>query len=154
MTDTLVTSNFPEDNQRHALIYQAGISTINQGVRLLYRVSNKALRYNQQIHIGNLGYDRSYEGLIEYRPDSGILSIRFPNECAGIGRIRNNKGVRMIAYYRNLYTGYVREITIGPSTTLDASTTELIIYNTDLSKDLVVSFDVYLVKSLKMKSAL
>jgi hypothetical protein len=154
MTDTLVLSTFPEDNQRHALIYDTGISTVNQGVRLLYRISNPILRYTQQLHIGNLGYDRSYEGLIHYRAKNGVLTIQFPTECAGVGRIRNNKGFRMVAYYRDKTRGFVRELPIQSSTVLDARTTELVVYNMDQCNDLVVCFEVYLVKDAKLKSAL
>lgn len=148
-TDTLITKYFPEDNQRHSLIYEdRTIATINQGIRLLYRVSNTILRYRQSISIQNLFMDRSYEGLIRYNQDQGTLHIRFPSECTGIGNIYNNANCKMITYYRNPDNSYVKEIQITPHTTLDISRNseiELIVY-TQFKKDLIVSFDVYLAK--------
>lgn len=148
-TDTLVRDFFPEDNQRHSLFYEdKTIQTLNQGIRILYRVSNQMLRYRQQISVKNLFLDRSYEGLIHHHREHGTLTIRFPSECMGIGRIHNNLNCRMVTYYRHEATGTVREIEITPQTTIDVSRNrdmELIIY-TNYEKSLVVSFDVYLRK--------
>lgn len=149
-TETLVRDYFPEDNQRHSLFYEdSTIQTLNQGIRFLYRVSNSMLRYRQQISIQNLFLDRSYEGLIRHNIEQGILHIRFPSECVGIGRIQNNAKCRMVSYYRQADTGYVREIQITSKTTIDVARNpnmELTIY-TNFEKNLVVSFDVYLVKN-------
>lgn len=148
-TDTLTLNYFPEDHQRHSLIYEdKTVTTLNQGIRLLYRISNSILCYRQTISIQNLFMDRSYEGLIRYNQDQGTLHIRFPSECSGIGNISNNSKCKMVTYYRNLENGYVKEIQITPQTTIDLSRNpemELIIY-THFEKDLVVSFDVYLLK--------
>ena len=148
-TDTLVTDSFPEDNQRHAFIYEdRTITTLNQGVRLLYRVSNSILRYRQHISVKSLFMDRSYEGLIRHNEEQGFLHIRFPPECTGIGHISNNAKCKMVTYYRNPENGYVREIQLTPHTTIDVSRNpdmELIVY-TNFEKELVVSFDVYLTK--------
>lgn len=154
-SDTLVRDFFPEDTQRHALFYEdPNIQTLNQGIRFLYRVSNHMLRYRQQISLQNLFQDRSYEGLIHHRPEHGILTIRFPSECIGIGHIRNNRGCRMVTYSR--HSGTVREITVTPRTTMDLLRNremELIIYTT-FDKTLVISFDVYLQKVSSPRSAL
>lgn len=158
-TDTLVTKYFPEDNQRHSLIYEdRTITTLNQGIHLLYRVSNSMLRYRQHISVKNLFMDRSYEGLIRHNEEQGFLHIRFPSECTGIGRITNNVKCKMVTYYRNPENSYVKEIQITPHTTLDILRNpemELIIY-TQFKKDLVISFDVYLSKKnqLPIRSSL
>lgn len=148
-TDTLITKYFPEDNQRHSLIYEdRTITNLNQGIRLLYRVSNTILRYRQSISIQNPFMDRSYESLIRYNQDQGTLHIRFPSECTGIGNIYNNANCKMVTYYRNPENGYIKEIQITPNTTIDLSRNpemELIIY-THFEKELVISFDVYLLK--------
>ncbi len=148
-TDTLTLNHFPEDNQRHSLIYEdKTVTTLNQGIRLLYRISNLILRYRQTISIQNLFMDRSYEGLIRYNQDQGTLHIRFPSECTGIGNIYNNTHCKMVTYYRNPESGYIKEIQITSHTTIDLSRNpemELIVY-TQFEKDLVVSFDVYLLK--------
>jgi hypothetical protein len=92
--------------------------------------------------------DRSYEGLIRYNQDQGTLHIRFPSECTGIGNIYNNTHCKMVTYYRNPESGYIKEIQITSHTTIDLSRNpemELIVY-TQFEKDLVVSFDVYLLK--------
>lgn len=153
-TDTLTLSYFPEDHQRHLFIYEdKTVTTLNQGIRLLYRISNSILRYRQTIPIQNLFMDRSYESLIRYNQDQGTLHIRFPSECSGIGNINNNSKCKMVTYFRNPENGYVKEIQITPHTTIDMSRNpemELIIY-TQFEKDLVVSFDVYLVKKMNVQ---
>lgn len=147
--DTLVRDFFPDDNQRHSLFYEdPTIQTLNQGIRFLHRVSNQMLRYRQHISLLNLFMDRSYEGLIRHNENEGLLHIRFPSECAGIGGIHTNCNCKMVTYYRHPESGYVREIQITPKTTIDVSRNrdiELTIY-TNFQKDLVVSFDVYLLK--------
>lgn len=149
-TDTLVLTYFPEDTQRHSLIYEdRTITTLNQGICLLYRVSNMILRYRQNISIQNLFMDRSYEGLIRHNEKLGFLHIRFPSECRGIGRIHNSANCRMVSYYCNQENGYSKEIQITPHTTIDVSRNpdmELTVY-TNFEKNLVVSFDVYLQKN-------
>lgn len=158
-TDTLVTKHFPEDNQRHALIYEdQTIITLNQGIHLLYRISNSILRYRQHISVKNLFMDCSYEGLIRYNQDQGTLHIRFPSECTGIGNICNNAQCKMVTYYRNTEYGYIKEIQITSHTTIDLSRNpeiELIVY-TQFKKDFIVSFDVYLAKKehLPIRSSL
>jgi hypothetical protein len=146
-TDTLVRDVFPEDNQRHLLIYEdRAIQTVNEGVRRLYRISNPLLRYQQRLPINNLTMDRSYEGLIRHNKEMGVLTVRFPSECAGIANIQNNRNCKMAIYYRDTQTGYVREVSIKPHMIIDASRNiELIVY-TNYHNDLVVSFDVYLMK--------
>lgn len=156
-TDTLVRDYFPEDNQRHSLFYEdSTIQTLNQGIRFLYRVSNQMLRYRQHLSLQNLFMDRSYEGLIRHHPEQGTLIIRFPYECVGVGQIQNNQNCRMVSYYRNANSGYVREIQITPETTIDLSRNremELTVY-TNFKDNLVVSFDVYLQKRPTPRSAL
>ena len=140
---------YPEDNQSHTFIYEdRTIQTLHQGLLTIHRVSNSLLRYRQVISLNDPVMDSSYKGLIRYNQDQGILSIRFPSECDGVGRIRNTGGSRMVTYYRNTDTGYVKEIQIKPNTTLDVSRNkdiELIVY-TDQRRDMIVSFDVYLIK--------
>jgi hypothetical protein len=145
--DTLVRDVFPEDNQRHLLIYEdRTLQSMGDGMRRLYRISNPLLRYHQRLPINNLTMDRSYEGLIRHNEEMGVLTIRFPSESAGIGNIQNNRNCKMSIYYRDTQTGYVREVSITSRMILDASRNiELIVY-TNYHPDLVVSFDVYLMK--------
>lgn len=154
--DTLVTSLFPEDTQPHTLIYyDRSLRTINQGVRMLHRISNPILRLHQQIPLRNLFLDRSYDGHIRHNEEQGILTITIPSPCFAVGGIRNNKSCKMVTYYRHKENGYIKEIQLTPALLFDTKNHEvtLTIY-TQYHSDLIVSFDVFLVKSNAMISKL
>lgn len=154
--DTLVTSIFPEDTQPHVLIYyDRTLRTINQGLRMLHRISNPIVRVRQSISIRNLFLDRSYEGHIRHNPEQGILVITIPQECFAVGQIRNNRSCKMVTYYRNKKNGYVKEIQLTPHHLFDTKNNEIeIIIYTNHHADLIVSFDVFLVKSKTLISKL
>jgi hypothetical protein len=147
-TDTLVTYAFPEDTQPHTLIYyDRSLRTINDGVRMLHRISNPILRLHQQLPIQNLFLDRSYEGHIRHNEEQGILTITIPSECIAVGGIRNNKSCKMVTYYRNKENGYVKEIQLSPDHYFDTKNHEVkITIYTQHHRNLIVSFDVFLVK--------
>lgn len=143
------TKFFPEDDQKHAMIYRdPQIQTLNEGLRILYRVSNPILCYTQRISIRAPTLDRSYENHIRHNEEQGLFYVSFPAECTYMTNFRtNHPSCRMVTYYRDPDSGYVKELTVTPQLELrNAKGVEILLY-TNHKTDLVLSYDVYLMKT-------
>lgn len=140
-------ATFPEDNQRHAMIYQdQTIHTLNEAVRMLYRVSNPILCYTQRIAIRYPTLDRAYENHVRHNEEQGLFYLTFPEECAYMARFRSNLPCKMVTYYRDMKSETIKEIEIKPDLQLrNHPQTTLVVY-TRHQTDLILSYDVYLMK--------
>lgn len=146
----LVTNFFPEDNQKHLLVYyDPSIQTLNDGLRRLMRISNPILRYTQTIAIAHPTTDRSYEGHVTH---TAVFRLSFPAECTMISGVRNNGGCRMVSYYRDPSSGYVREWTVTPTDMIrNVKGMELVVYTNDRT-EIILTYEVYLFKPVVRSS--
>lgn len=146
------TRFFPEDTQKHAMIYRdPQIQTLNEGLRTLYRVTNPILCYTQRISIAAPTLDRSYENHIRHNEELGLFYVSFPAECTYMTNFRTNHGAacRMVTYYRDSETGYVKEIAVTQQLELRNGKDVTVLLYTNYKTDLVLSYDVYLLKQQK-----
>jgi len=138
------------DNQKHSIVYyDKHISTLNQGLQTLYHVSNPILMYKQRISIQNPSLDLSYYDHFSYNPSQQLFYLTFPSLCSAVSNFTNNHDCKMITYYKDKYTGFIKEIQLTSSTSLnliDYTDVEILVYM-DGKKDLVITFDVYLFKN-------
>jgi hypothetical protein len=138
---------FPEDTQKHAMVYDGStIQTLNEGVRILHRVSNPILCYRQHISLRYPMMDRAYEDHIQHNESEGLFYVSFPQECTYLARFHTHPPCKMVTYYRDPAAGTIREIRMDSTTNLkNGPAVQLLVY-TRHQKDLILSYDVYLTK--------
>lgn len=134
------------------------IRTLGQAIRILHSVPHPLLRYRQHISLLSPDLDLTYSGHIRHDRENHLVTISFPSELKGIiTRIKNSHHCRMVSYSKNPITEFIEEIQIDHKTELNCLQTYyppvIRIYTRGI-EDLVISFDVYLVKPSLLRSAL
>ena len=144
------------DNQKHNVVYyDKQIYTLNMALRRLYHITNPILKYTQIISLQNPYLDLFFKEYIHYDHTTEILTISFPTQCSVITNISNNYNCRMVTYFKDPLTDYIKEIQITTRTNLniiDFKDLKLRIY-TEGKYKIMVHFDVYLFKN-KIRSSL
>lgn len=134
------------------------IRTLGQAIRILHSIPHPLLRYRQQISLLSPDLDQTYSGHIRHDHENQILTISFPSELKGIiRRIQNSHHCIMVSYSKNPITEFIEEIQIDRKTELNCLQTYyppvIRIYTRGI-EDLIISFDVYLIKPSLLRSAL
>lgn len=143
------------DTQKHSIVYyDKHISTLNEGVRILYHISNPILMYKQRISVQNPSLDLSYSEHFSHNPSQHLFYLTFPSLCSAVSNFTNNYGCKMAIYHKNNNTGFIKEIQLTQTTSLnliDYKDVQMLVY-TDGKEDLIITFNVYLCKnSLKAR---
>lgn len=153
----MTTEEHHLDDQKHNIVYyDKQIYTLNSALRRLYLVTNPILKYKQIITLHNPYLDLFFQQYIHYDLPNQILTISFPPQFSIITNIKNNYNCRMVTYFKDPLTQYIKEIQITPRTNLnliDFKDLKLRIY-TEGKHKMIISFDVYLFKNKLLKSAL
>ena len=138
-------------------IYRAeppsAIQTLGQALRVLYAVPQPILYYKQRISVLAPHLDLCFTEHVRHDRENQILTISFPSELVGIVTgIRNSHRCRMVSYWKDPVTEFIREIQIDHTTEINRlmngaeKTPQTIRIYTGGVEDLVVSFDVWLFK--------
>ena len=124
------------------------ITTLSEGLRILPTVPHPFLRIRYTLSLKEFQSDRAFSRHVHYEPEHGTFRLSFPSACASVSNLRMNKPCRMVTYYRDKETQYIKEIQVTRHThlfLLDHPLTEITIYLED-DRDLVLSFDLYLIR--------
>jgi hypothetical protein len=144
------------DDQKHNMVYyDKQIYTLNNALRRLYLVSNPILKYKQFISLQNPYFDLFFQEYIHYDLPNQIINISFPPQCSIITNIKNNYNCRMVTYFKDPVTNFIKEIQITPRTNLNIMNykdLKLRIY-TEGNHKIIITFTVYLFKN-KLQSLL
>lgn len=124
------------------------ITTLSEGLRILPTVPNPFLRIRYTLSLKEFTSDPIFSSHVRYEPSHGTFRVSFPSACASVTNLRMNKPCRMVTYYRDKETKYIKEIQVSRHThlcLLDHPSTEITIY---LENDhgLVLYFDLYLIR--------
>ena len=145
----------------------SAIQTLGHALRVLYAVPQPILYYKQRISLLAPHLDLCFTDHVRHDRENQILTISFPSELVGIvTRIRNSHRCRMVSYWKDPITEFIREIQIDRTTEINClgsqgsqgsqssqSSQSIRIY-TGGAEDLVVSFDVWLLKPSGLRSLL
>ena len=137
--------------------YYRTVQTLGHALRTLYSELWPGIQYRQEISVRAPHADLCYSECVIYDAGNQILTIGFPSELVGLVRgFRNSHGVRMVTYVRDRLTDFIREEAVDQTTTfwLDPvgrqgrEAPQVRIYTHGIN-DLIVSFDVMIVKGTK-----
>ena len=138
-------------SQPYAMIYHdAETRTLHEGIRILHSIPNPILCYRQMLDTINPYSDISYLKHIIHDPANDLITLTFPPECCWISNLRNSWNCKMVTYYKDVESSYIKEITITPSMNFDLMShqdVKIIIY-TRGKMNIEIFFDVYLMKKL------
>lgn len=139
---------------------RGAIQTLGKALRVLYAVPQPILHYTQRISLVAPDLDLTFANHVHHDRENQIVTISFPSELVGvITRIRNSHKCRMVTYWRDPVTDFIREIQIEPTTEINHLVAKnpypqsIRIYTGGV-EDLVVSFDVWLFKPNGFRSSL
>jgi hypothetical protein len=142
----------------------SAIQTLGHALRVLYAVPQHILYYKQRISLLAPHLDLCFTDHVRHDRENQILTISFPSELVGIvTRIRNSHRCRMVSYWKDPVTEFIREIQIDRTTEINclggqgsqgSQGSQSIRIYTGGVEDLVVSFDVWLLKPSGLRSLL
>jgi len=127
------------------------MTTLSEGLRILPTVPHPFVRVRYTLSLQELRTDPVFSRLVRHE-SHGTIRLSFPSACASVTNLRMNRPCRMVTYYRDKETRFIKEIQVTRHThlyLLDHPSTEITIYIED-DKDLVLSFDLYLSRRSKL----
>lgn len=137
-------------SQPYAMIYHdTETRTLQEGIRILHSIPNPILCYRQMLDTTNPYSDISYLKHIIHDPANDLIILTFPPECCWVSNLRNSWNCKMVTYYKDVESSYIKEITITPSMNFDLMShqdVKIIIY-TRGKMNIEIFFDVYLMKT-------
>ena len=120
--------------------------TLNHALRTLYSIPEPTITYTQRLDIRNLYADLSYSSYLQHRSEHEILVLTFPRECERIARLTNNYGCKMVYYI--MINGFLQEVQITSDMVIEVDSTTSITIYTRSKPDLMISFDMTLIKPM------
>lgn len=137
------------DNYKHSIFYyNRKITTLNEALRILYLVSNPILIYKQAISLQNPYLDISYTEHIHHKLSEHLFYLTFPPHLTAVGNFKNNYNCKMVIYFTDKITNFIREIELNSSTylnLLDYKNVQMVMY-TRGKEDIILSFQAILSK--------
>jgi hypothetical protein len=138
-------------SQPYAMIYHdTETRTLQEGIRILHSIPNPILRYRQMLDTTNPYSDIAYVKHIMHDPANDLITLTFPPECGWVSNLRNSWNCKMVTYYKDVESSYIKEIIVTPSMNFDLMShkdVKIIIY-TRGKINIEIFFDVYLMKKL------
>lgn len=138
----------------------SAIQTLGQALRVLYAVPQPILYYTQSISLIAPHLDLTFANHVHHDRENHTVTVSFPSELIGvITHIRNSHRCRMVTYWKDPVTDFIREIQISPTTEINHLAgknpyPQSIRIYTGGAEDLIVSFDVWLFKPSGLRSLL
>ena len=141
-------------SQPYAMIYHDHeTKTLQEGIRILHSIPNPILCYRQTLSTTNPYSDIAYVKHIIHDPANDLITLTFPPECCWVSNLRNSWNCKMVMYYKDVESSYIKEIIVTPSMNFDLIShkdVKIIMY-TRGKMNIDIFFDVYL---MKMRSKL
>ena len=135
-------------SQSYAMIYHdSETKTLQEGIRILHSIHNPILCYKQTLITTNPYSDIAYVKHILHDPANDLITLTFPPECCWVSNLRNSWNCKMVMYYKDVESSYIKEIIITPSMNFDLMSHPVkIIMYTRGKMNIEIFFDVYLMK--------
>jgi hypothetical protein len=136
-------------SQPYAMIYHdTETKTLQEGIRILHSIPNPILCYRQTLDTTNPYSDIAYVKHIIHDPANDLITLTFPPECCWVSNLRNSWNCKMVMYYKDVESSYIKEIIVTPSMNFDLMShkdVKIIMY-TRGKMNIEIFFDVYLMK--------
>jgi hypothetical protein len=135
-------------SQPYAMIYHDHETrTLQEGIRILHSIPNPILCYRQALSTTNPYSDIAYVKHILHDPANDLITLTFPPECCWVSNLRNSWNCKMVMYYKDVESSYIKEIIVTPSMNFDLMSHPVkIIMYTRGKMNIDIFFDVYLMK--------
>ena len=120
------------------------LPTLVESLDALRQAPCATISHPVRLSIRNVYQDESYGPYLLHHPEHETLTLTFPRECMSVTGFTTTHGCKAVYYTKD--AGFIKEVTLLPSMTMEVDAETRVTVYTRSKPDLVVSFMMKLVR--------